>query len=267
MEIDEERCTPLHFAVLRGEMEKVKHLLSQGANPNFRDIHAHTPVYRTIMSSHPDQPQILRLLIQHGANIHIIDNYSESPLYSACFENKFQLVKIFLEYHANSNVCNLWKQSPLHAACLKDNPDVVEMLLKSGAEPNARDAENQTPLYVTASRNSQLNIAKLLIQYGANPFLPAIIKEENKILKYPTPSVIAKPEMKQFLNRAEYRWQHFRDRHVIRFVRLIHSDKNRTLLMSICRIIIENQQQLTLLIKYAINRLTLNRMDEIMKQL
>jgi len=70
----------------------------------------------------------------------------------------------------------MWRiELPLVYACEKDNLEVVEALLKKGADPNRFVELHWTPLEAAFvnKRDNRLEIAKLLIEYGADVNLHA----------------------------------------------------------------------------------------------
>jgi uncharacterized protein len=59
--------------------------------------------------------------------------------------------------------------TPLHHAIFLENPKLVEYLLEKKADPNLCHHDSSSPLiYAISCHNSNLEIVKLLIKYGAN---------------------------------------------------------------------------------------------------
>ena len=57
--------------------------------------------------------------------------------------------------------------------CAKTNqPEVIKLLLKKGAKVSAKRRDGHTPL-LCASHNGHVEIVKLLLAYGADPFATA----------------------------------------------------------------------------------------------
>lgn len=90
----------------------------------------------------------------------------KTPIHIAVNSNAFDIVKLLLESGANVNQPDLGHCTPLHWACVKGNLRMVELLLKYGADPNAKDLAMSTPLH-EAVRKNQLAITKLLLQHNA----------------------------------------------------------------------------------------------------
>ena len=70
--------TALHFAGQNKYVDIAAYLLESGADPNIRDIHGNTPLWTAIFNSR-DEKRIVRLLLKHGANINLSNNYHKTP--------------------------------------------------------------------------------------------------------------------------------------------------------------------------------------------
>ena len=72
----EYRWTPLHWAVRRGQTEKVEELVARG-NLEERDFLGRTPLHIAVLSGHDD---IVQLLIAKGADVNAADQWKVTPL-------------------------------------------------------------------------------------------------------------------------------------------------------------------------------------------
>jgi ankyrin repeat protein len=68
----------------------------------------------------------------------------------------------------NSPSKNNMRVMPLHSAVARRNMEITRLLLAAGAEVNAIQADDFSPL-LEAAQNGQLEMVKLLIEYGADP--------------------------------------------------------------------------------------------------
>ncbi|GFR14771.1 ankyrin repeat domain-containing protein 12 [Trichonephila clavata] len=107
--------TPLHVATIKGDFEKVKKLLKQGANVN------------------------------------TIDNAGWTPLHEACNYGWYNIAKLLIEYDANVNAVGFDKFTPLHDAAINKHEKIVKLLLEYGANPLQENVNQQTPLDVARS--------------------------------------------------------------------------------------------------------------------
>jgi len=77
--------------------------------------------------------------------------------------------KVALDNGADANHLGLANETQLMIACQNcKNVKLVELLLKYGAKPDLPDIDGLTALMI-ASRGSRLEMAKVLLEHGANP--------------------------------------------------------------------------------------------------
>lgn len=77
---DDKQRTCLHIACSRGYIEIVRLLLEYGANPNIRDCVSNLPIHLAIISSHVP---VVTLLLEAGADIHSLDTNGKTVLHLA----------------------------------------------------------------------------------------------------------------------------------------------------------------------------------------
>lgn len=129
------------------------------------------------------------LLLKHGADIHARTSSFDSPLQAARFDN-LDIVKLLLRHRANVNYPATGR-SPIHEALISGHTDAARLLIDAGAKEDfysdialgkidavresldsdpsraARpDGASRMPLDYAAA-NNQLELAKLLVKYGA----------------------------------------------------------------------------------------------------
>jgi len=102
--------------------------------------------------SFEDFCQLVTNLIDKGANVNSVDDYSFSnvlrgltPLHYLCFCNQeIDRIKFLLSKGANPNVGDREDRTPLHY--VRTDYDLVELLLNSGADPRKKDSDGKTAL-------------------------------------------------------------------------------------------------------------------------
>jgi ankyrin repeat protein len=160
----------LNLACSLGQGEVVRMLLRYGAKINYQSGYKYyTALHRACMGKHP---HLVKLLIEEGANIHLNDFESRSPLIKSI--SCIDCCRILLQAGAELNVpCGLFFSStPLIEACKQRRGDVVRFLIDSRADVNLKGAT--TPLNKAVYSPDILSI--LLEQ---NPDLNCRSKESN----------------------------------------------------------------------------------------
>jgi ankyrin repeat protein len=123
------------------------------------DMHRVSPSERIV---------IVRLLLEHNADVNLPNEAGEIPLYWASRgEKKLEISRLLVERGANVHSRNEDGWTPLKRASHQGHLDVVRFLIDSGADVNSHDNEGWTPLH-SASREGHVDIVELLIQHGAD---------------------------------------------------------------------------------------------------
>ncbi|XP_045108067.1 BRCA1-associated RING domain protein 1-like [Portunus trituberculatus] len=105
--------TLLHVACIKGDKEKVKQLLSEGANPNTKDNAGWTPLHEVCSHGFED---IAGLLLRHGAVVDPMAGSNETPLHDAVTQGQVALVKLLRTWGADDTVRNLHGHTPRYLA-------------------------------------------------------------------------------------------------------------------------------------------------------
>lgn len=123
-------------------------------------------------------PYLKRYLDNHpNINFNRKLNNNDTLLHQAVETQNINKVRLLLKYGANPNVKDGNDATPLHNAACEGPVRIVELLLKAGANPNVWDVNDQTPAHVIfecdqgARTKRSMDVLKLLLKYGANPFL------------------------------------------------------------------------------------------------
>jgi ankyrin repeat protein len=109
-----------------------------------------------------DLQQIRDLLSKGLSDYDGRDPLREPPLSIAAGLGKLEIVKLLLEKGANVNATDLLGQTPLMIAAKEGHLEIVKLLLAKGAAPNAKNSEGKTALdFATkAGRTEVVNLLK-----------------------------------------------------------------------------------------------------------
>lgn len=150
-DINKDGSRALHNA----SMEKMRFLISEGIN-----IHALAYGKENALF-HSDIEQT-KLLISLGVDIHQVANSGETCLFNAGLEKTKLLISLGIDVHK----VNGFGRNALFRLNSrdKDKYEITKILLEQGINLHQVNSKNKDPLCVA----KQLNVAKLLIDYGAN---------------------------------------------------------------------------------------------------
>ncbi len=127
--------SPLHQACYNGDLSTATRLVSQGADINKQGLAnlGDTPLNLAI-SAEQNKASLTKLLLDHGAKVHLANNVGRTPL---------------------------------HIAILFGEIGIAQMLLDHGADINAADSEGHRPLSYVGIWTKDKPMKNFLIAHGA----------------------------------------------------------------------------------------------------
>lgn len=150
--------------------EIVKLLLEHGANPNQVGYCAELPLETAFLT-----PKVVALLLEYGANPNQANGLGYVPLHRIIYEDAeiaIPVIELLLKYGADINAIKPFDRStPLLAAVIEGSANkIIVHLLKNGADVNFGIGGKQycTPLFVALQKNDYKKV-KILLEHGANP--------------------------------------------------------------------------------------------------
>ena len=152
--------TALHRAVSAGRVEIVRHLLERGANPDIADQSGRIPLVQAADSGSSD---LVKLLLPVTKTPERKDNEGWGALTIAAFNAHSKTVKMLAPKLRNQ------LDDALLVACFRGDVSTMEEILKNGAYINTRSPAGETPLMI-AAENGHLGAIKLLLKNKANPY-------------------------------------------------------------------------------------------------
>jgi ankyrin repeat protein len=110
----------------------------------------------------------VRRLVSEGADVNEMDRVVGMPLHSAAVKGQLEVAEVLTAEGARiDEPAGLFRATPLHMAALGGHPDLAALLLVKGADVNARDSRLNTPLHFAAG-SGDITTVELLIGAGAN---------------------------------------------------------------------------------------------------
>lgn len=161
MPSDELYETPLDRAAMNREdinIYALTALLKRGANPNGSALSQTPPLFKAIHCNTRHALKKTACLIEHKANINLpsAQNNGYSPLHLATTLNRIDIMRMLLDHGANINSIDNHGNTPLHLAMMKSHECAV-LLLERGANFKAVNLENNRPLNVYLKNLYDLN--------------------------------------------------------------------------------------------------------------
>ncbi|NXC23860.1 ASB12 protein, partial [Campylorhamphus procurvoides] len=181
--------TPLRLAATRGHVRSLRVLLAHGAHVDSLDVKAQTPLFVAVSNGHRE---CVAALLGAGASPAGSVHNNCSPLLVAARDGRLDILRMLLEHGAQPNVqprlpswatSNVACSGPLYLAAVYGHLECFRTLLLHGAEPNynctelgviAHVKEPKTLLETCLRHGGRGDFVRLLIEFGANVYLPGI---------------------------------------------------------------------------------------------
>ncbi len=179
----------LHY-LENNDVTSIDKTLSNGISPNIDIGDGWTPL---MLASCNGYYEVVKILIEHGADVNLMDDKNETALSTALafacnpegkepdeaaeasqywqsvFEGKHvQIVRLLLQAGAKVNTQNVFANQFLMLCCREGRSNFVRALLDNGADVNAKDSIGMTPLMHATLPPSQPEVFNLLLERGGN---------------------------------------------------------------------------------------------------
>ena len=169
---DESEWTLLYVASILGNVDVMRWLLNHGANANALTDMRWTPLHVAAFKTHLGAVQVL---LEHDTNINLRNEGGDTPLQDilSCLGSspegkEVEIVRHLLDHGADPNIPNSDHTTPLHRASANGWLEIARLLLRYGAKVDEKDGAGQTPFQVASSEGHQ-EVMKLLLNQGAVP--------------------------------------------------------------------------------------------------
>lgn len=196
--------TPLLYACMDGEIEKVQFLLSHGADVNEKSAIGVFPLYVIFSSmtggkNESKRLELTKILLQHNADlsligtgnhsilavavssgsiecvnlllsknieVNIVDESGHNALYEAVFNNIEVMIPVLFDAGVKP-ISSKRGQSLAHLAAIRNNVSILKELIARGLSVNLVDNDGQAPLHY-ASEFAGVEVIKILLDAGAH---------------------------------------------------------------------------------------------------
>ena len=164
----DEGRTALISAAARGDLEVVKLLIQRGADPNVTDNNGYTALLHALEARYD---QVEQVLLNHPKlDPHARGFNGVTTLSKYVWRERKDAVQKLLDLGADVNAQDNDGDAPLHGAAQSGNVEILDLLLAKGANPNLTNKVGGTPLMWAVVFDHE-EVARRLIERGADPSL------------------------------------------------------------------------------------------------
>ncbi len=153
-----------------GDLQTIDAIIKSGFPLNSREQSSGATAI--IMASRHGHTDVVRALLNAGADVQTQDNKDMTALLWATQGGHFEVVHALSDHGIDTEVRNSAGETALLAAAWDGYQDIVSSLLANGADVNARNNEGWSAL-INASINGHVSVVHTLLDSGADPSLPA----------------------------------------------------------------------------------------------
>ncbi len=161
---DNDGMTPLHYAVGWGRVTFSGFLIKRGADVNASNLYGSTPLFFA------SDLGMVKLILKAGSKVNRKNDWGETPLFWAAEKGYADIVRTLIDHGADVKVFNINLETPLHRAAHyfkgPSHLEIINLLLDHGADVNAGNLLGWTPLH-WAVKKGKYRAASLLVKRGA----------------------------------------------------------------------------------------------------
>ena len=128
------KCSPIHIAAERGDLELCQHIIDKIEDKNPKDLFGETPLHWAVQESHY---QVCELFFEKIDDRNPKDIEGVTPLHTAARKGDLELCKLIILNVEDKDPKDKFEETPLHKAAISGNFDVCKLILgiRLGALP------------------------------------------------------------------------------------------------------------------------------------
>ncbi|MFC9776194.1 ankyrin repeat domain-containing protein [Paenibacillus chitinolyticus] len=174
MEMTSEKNTQLLEAAAKGDAEKVRTLIGEGAEVDARDSQGNTAVMAAAINR---RHEAVRVLLKAGADVNIRNDRSDNLFLYAGAEGDMELLRLAISAGADPALTNRYGGTALIPASERGHVDIVrELLTRTRVDVNHVNRLGWTALLEAVilgnGGEAHQTIIRLMLEHGADVNLP-----------------------------------------------------------------------------------------------
>ena len=170
--------TPLHIACYNDNLEMIKILLEGGANINEVDNKGNTPLSFLVKYG---KDKLIKFLKENGADINKKNNSKNTAIEISIQYGNLECIKVFLELGYEINKVIQGEMSLLGIATINNKKDIIKYLIEKGADINLRDGLGFTPI-IYSILSDKVDLLEYYLEGGAD--INILTNDNHSILYY-----------------------------------------------------------------------------------
>jgi ankyrin repeat protein len=156
--------TALHMAAYNGSTEMIRMLLEAGADSNIKTPKGASPL---IVAAVKKREESIKILLEYNVDLEIVDSFGDTVIHCMKAPTPLPIAKRLINRGANLKFRNKRRQTILDRAVANRDIPFVELLLDMKADINATDGVHGAALH-RAVAAGDIEMSKLLISRGAD---------------------------------------------------------------------------------------------------
>eukprot|EP00347_Sterkiella_histriomuscorum_P020393 403337975 len=132
--IDRSQTNILFQHIKNGDIEEVKAIQKQFPKDQFLKLKPFGGYTMLIFAATEGHYDMVKYLVEQGANVNEESQNGETPLLRACYFNRPDVVKYLLQNKANIEHRSMQDLTPLLTAIMRNKPNIVKILLENGVK-------------------------------------------------------------------------------------------------------------------------------------